>query len=194
MNEASIKRLQELTFEEMLDTVREWVNDIGPEIACERTDTDWSLDPDDEDDRNASYTFRRATIDPLNPGHRDILLEAFLAWAPVPGDPGIPDVEKIYVLKQVDATKRQLATCGRANTNKAAFGKLAEYNRALAKSSKNPLGGMIAATIERRYYNAVKEFRRRLPLERFQRNYSSEQLDELRRLVTPFQSSKPERP
>src|SRR5690349_11546785 len=111
-------RLQDLTFEEMLDSVREMLADFGPDISCERTETNWSLDPDDEDDRNASYVFRRIDANPLSQTQRDILLEAFLAWAAVPGDPGIPDVDKIYVLQQVVAVKQQLAKHNQPYTDK----------------------------------------------------------------------------
>ena len=185
MNRSSSRvRLQDLTFEEMLDSVRQMLADFGPDTLCERTETDWSLDPDDEDDRNASYVFRRTAANSLSRTQRDILLDAFLAWAPVPGDPGIPDVDKLYVLKQVNAVKRQLAKDNQPSTDRAAFSKLAVQNRSLENSAANPLGGIKNKTIERRYYSARKEIRRRLSSERFQRNYSREQLEELSQLLS----------
>ncbi|WP_369720187.1 hypothetical protein AB8Z38_23665 [Bradyrhizobium sp. LLZ17] len=118
-----------LTFEEVVDLLRMIVNDFGNNVACERTDTGWDLDPDNEEDRNAAYVFRRAGLDPLNVTHRDLLLEALLASAPVPGDPGIPDIEKLRVLEQVAAVTKELALLGKTSTEKAAFEVISNRNK-----------------------------------------------------------------
>jgi hypothetical protein len=160
------------------------VSDWGEELSCERTDADWSLDPKDEDDRNASYIFNKANLDPQNPTHRDLLLEALLSWAPVPGAPAISDSEKLYILRSVAVERQNLAERHRPSTCKAAIKSLAARNRLAVATPNAPLGRMKTTSIERRYYSAVKEFRQRLQLDRFRRNYSEAQLCELQRLVS----------
>jgi hypothetical protein len=177
------KKPNSSTLQDILEQLRDAFKDFGPDIAHERSDYDWTLDPDDEDDRKQHYHFGCIGADPKNSVHRDLILDWLMAGLPFPGHPGTPDIQKVRVLEAVDSVRRELEGKGLPATVKAICDVIARRYRKAPATRSDPLGGMPAKTVARRYYHAKLEIRRRIDTERFGRNYSPVQLARLRCIV-----------
>lgn len=137
----------------------------------QRGESNWALDPDEEDDRKAIAIFRLAGLQPRNRFHRDLLLEVLIDQIAFSGTPPWTELELWALLRDIYYTRKALEHLGRPSGVLDACEQIAGQ-----EGSKN----LSAGTLKRRYYRGRAHFSGRIATESFLRDWPPVRLKELK--------------
>lgn len=162
------------------------INDLekvdGP--LCYRGETNWRLDELEEDDAKARAIFKLAGLNPVNPHHRDLMLDILIDHFPFGGAPSWNSSDYFALLKDVVFTRAALRHLGREDSLSAACAELA------GDEGRSPTGGASfypgkysKATLRTKYYDARDYFGKRLQTDRFEYDWPILRQRELKTLL-----------
>jgi len=141
-----------------------------------RGESNWTLDPHEEDDRKAIAIFALAGLHPENRFHRDLLLEILIDFVTFSGTPPWTELELWALLKDIHYTRKALEHLGRPSDLLSACDEIADQSEFGAKK-------LSGKTLKRRYYHGRSHFLARLPTESFVRDWPPVRLNELKSVL-----------